>query len=70
MPHTGRRTVANLLRTVTPLAHGYRTTCQRVLPSVEWSTLQLAGQVARLVMALDPDDQPETLVGDDAVGCP
>ena len=32
---TGRRTVANLLRTAAPLAKGHRTTYQRVLSSAE-----------------------------------
>ena len=45
---TGRRTVANLLRTAAPLTQGHRTTYQRVLSSAEWSALQLACQLARL----------------------
>ena len=42
---TGRRTVANLLRTAAPLAEGHRTTYQRVLSSAEWSALRLACQL-------------------------
>ena len=34
---TGRRTVANLLRTLGPLAQGHPTTYQRVLSSASWS---------------------------------
>ena len=64
---TGRRTVANILRTAAPVARGHRTTYQRVLPSAEWEGLQLACQVCRLVLALLPADQPVILVGDDTV---
>lgn len=64
---TGRRTVANLLRTAAPLTHGHRTTYQRVLSSAEWSALRLACQLGRLVLALVPDDQPVILLGDDTV---
>ena len=41
---TGRRTVANLVRTAAPLTKGHRTTYQRVLSSAEWSALRLACQ--------------------------
>jgi hypothetical protein len=64
---TGRRTVANLLRTVAPLTDGHRTTSQRVLSSAEWSALRLACQLCRVVLALVPDDQPVILLGDDTV---
>lgn len=64
---TGRRTVANLVRTAAPLTKGHRTTYQRVFSSAEWSALQLACQLARLVLALIPADQAVTLVGDDTV---
>jgi hypothetical protein len=64
---TGRRTVANLVRTAAPLTRGHRTTYQRVLSSAEWSALQLACQLARVVLALIPADQAVTLVGDDTV---
>lgn len=64
---TGRRTVANLLRTAGPLCEGHRTTYQRVLSSAEWSALQLACRLARLVLALIPADQPVILAGDDTV---
>ena len=64
---TGRRTVANILRTAAPLARGHITTYQRVLSSAEWSALHLACQVSRLVVALIPADQAVILVGDDTV---
>ena len=38
----GRRTVANLLRTARPLAHGHPTTFQRVFSFARWSALRLA----------------------------
>ncbi len=64
---TGRRTVANILRTAAPPAQGHLTTYQRVLPSAEWSALHLACQLCRLVLALIPADQAVILVGDDTV---
>jgi hypothetical protein len=64
---TGRRTVANILRTAAPLTRGHVTTYQRVLPSAEWSTLRLACQPCRLVPALIPAEQTVILVGDDTV---
>jgi hypothetical protein len=64
---TGRRTVANILRTAAPLTRGHRTTYQRVLSSAEWSALRLACQVCRLVLALVPAEQAVVLVGDDTV---
>jgi hypothetical protein len=64
---TGRRTVANLLRTARPLCEGHRTTYQRVLSSAEWSAVQLACRLARLVLALVPIDQPVILAGEDTV---
>ncbi len=64
---TGRRTVANLLRTAAPLAQGHVTTYQRVLSSAEWSALRLACQLCRVVLSTIPADQPVILVGDDTV---
>ncbi len=64
---TGRRTVANILRTAAPLAQGHLTTYQRVLSSAEWSSLHLACQLCRLVLALTPADDAVILVGDDTV---
>jgi len=64
---TGRRTVANILRTAAPMARGHRSTYQRVLSSAEWSALRLACQLSRLVLALIPADVTVPLVGDDTV---
>ncbi len=64
---TGRRTVANLLRTLRGLAPGHRTSYQRVLSSARWSGLALACHLCRLVLRLLPDDRPVLLVGDDTV---
>jgi hypothetical protein len=64
---TGRRTVANLLRTMAPLTDGHRTSYQRVLSSASWCSVQLACAVCRLVVALLPGDRPLLLAGDDTV---
>jgi DDE superfamily endonuclease len=64
---TGRRTVANLLRTLRGLAPGHRTSYQRVLSSARWSGLTLACGLCRLVLRLLPDDGPVLLVGDDTI---
>jgi DDE superfamily endonuclease len=63
----GRRTVANLLRTLGPLAAAHRTTYQRVLSSARWYGLRLACPLCRLVVRLLPAEGPITLVGDDTV---
>ena len=63
----GRRTVANLLRTLGCLAGGHRTSYQRVLSSARWSGLRLACRLCRLVLRLLPADRPVVLVGDDTV---
>jgi hypothetical protein len=63
----GRRTVANLLRTLGPLAEGHPTTYQRVLSSASWSGLLLGLLLARFLLHhLLPAD-PVVLVGDDTV---
>jgi len=64
---TGRRTVANLLRTLGAVAPGHRTSYQRVLSGARWSGLKLACRLARLVLRLRPADCPVVLVGDDTV---
>ena len=64
---TGRRTVANLLRTLRSLAPGHRTTYQRVLSSAHWSGLRLGCGLCRLVLGLLPAERPVLLVGDDTV---
>lgn len=64
---SGRRTVANLLRTLGPLAQGHPTTYQRVFSAASWSSLQLACLLARFVVAYFLPDGPIPLVGDDTV---
>ena len=63
----GRRTVANLLRTLRGLAPGHRTSYQRVLSAARWSGLTLACCLCRLVLRLLPPDRPVLLVGDDTI---
>ena len=64
---TGRRTIANLLRTLGGLASGHRTSYQRVLSQAQWSGLQLACMLTRfLVQHLLPQGLVR-LVGDDTV---
>ena len=63
---TGRRTVANLLRTLGPLAEGHPTTYQRVFSAAAWSGVQLACVLIRLLLQLLPEG-PVRLVGDDTV---
>ena len=64
---TGRRTVANLLRTPRHLAPGHRTSYQRVLSRARWSGLELGGAPMRLVLDRLIPDGPVVLVGDDTV---
>jgi hypothetical protein len=65
---TGRRTVANLLRTVGGLAPGHRTSYQRVLSAAEWSGLELGCTLARFLLDHLIPAGPVHLVGDDTVG--
>src|SRR3954466_9868815 len=64
---TGRRTVANLLRTLRHLAPGHRTSYQRVLSRARWSGLELGCALMRLVLDCLIPDGPVYLVGDDTV---
>jgi DDE superfamily endonuclease len=64
---TGRRTVANLLRTAGPLALGQKTSYQRVLSAASWSGLQLACLLTGFLLRLLVPDGLVTLVGDDTV---
>jgi hypothetical protein len=64
---TGRRTVANLLRTVGTLAPGHDASYRRVLSSAEWSGLALGCALARFVFTHVTPDGPVHLVGDDTV---
>jgi hypothetical protein len=64
---TGRRTVANLLRTLGDLAPGHVTSYQRVLSTAHWSGLELGCALARLLLGRFVPDGPVHLVGDDTV---
>ena len=64
---TGRRTVANLLRTLRCLAPGHRTSYQRVLSSARWSGLRLGLLLAHFLLRRLPPGVPVVLVGDDTV---
>lgn len=63
----GRRTIANLLRTLGTLASGHVTSYQRVLSQARWSSAQLACLLVRQVLQLLPATIPVPLVGDDTV---
>jgi hypothetical protein len=63
----GRHTIANLLRTLGPLAPGHRTSYQRVLSQARWSGLQLACLVTRFLLGHCLPTGLVTLVGDDTV---
>jgi DDE superfamily endonuclease len=64
---TGRRTVANLLRTVTDLTHGEPSRYHRVLCMAPWSTLTLASSLARFLLQHCWPQGRVRLVGDDTV---
>src|SRR5215218_9485099 len=64
---TGRRTVANLLRTLRHLASGHRTDYQRVLSRAPWSGLALGCALMRFVLDRLLPAGPVMLVGDDTV---
>ncbi len=64
---SGRRTIANLVRTLGPLGQGHQTSYQRVFSAACWSGLQRACLLARFVIGHLLPDGPITLVGDDTV---
>jgi hypothetical protein len=64
---TGRRTIANLLRIVPHLVQGSPSSYHRVLSQAQWSSLQLACTLARLVIQHLLPTGRITLVGDDTV---
>jgi hypothetical protein len=64
---TGRRTVANLLRTLRHLAQGHPTDYRRVLSRAPWSGLALGCTLARLILDRFIPTGPVMLVGDDTV---
>jgi hypothetical protein len=64
---TGRRTVANLLRTLRHLAPGHPADYRRVLSRAPWSGLHLGCTLARFLLDHLVPDGPVMLVGDDTV---
>lgn len=64
---TGRRTVANLLRTPRGLAPGHPTDYHRVLSRPPWSGLDLGCPLAAFLLRHLVPDGPVVLVGGDAV---
>jgi hypothetical protein len=64
---TGRRTVANLLRTLGPLASGHLTSYQRVFSHASWSGIALGCALARFLLQHFLPDGVVTLIGDDTV---
>jgi hypothetical protein len=64
---TGRRTVANLLRSAGGLAPGHVSSYRRVFSRARWSTLSLACAFSRHVVSLLPAGAPIVLAGDDTV---
>lgn len=64
---TGRRTISNLPRTVGAVTHGDPSSYHRVLSCAEWSGLQLAALLCRLVLHFFWPSGVVTLVGDDTV---
>ena len=64
---TGRRTVANLLRTVGDLAPGHDASYRRVLSAARWSGLELGCALTRFLLDHLVPNGPVDLVGDDTV---
>src|SRR5215212_9957167 len=64
---TGRRTVANVLRTLRHLAPGHRTSYQRVFSRAPWSGLALGCALVRFLLDHVIPDGPVTILGDDTV---
>src|SRR5262245_3182528 len=64
---TGRRTIANLLRTLRGLVPGHRTDYHRVLSRAPWSGLQLGCALAGFLLRHLLPQGPVVLVGDDTV---
>jgi DDE superfamily endonuclease len=64
---TGRRTVANLLRTLGPLTQGHKTSFQRVFSAAAWSGVQLGCLLTGFILAHLVPQGVVTLVGDDTV---
>ena len=67
VPTTGRRTVADLFRTLQHLAPSHRTDYPRVLSRAPWSGLALGCALMRFVLDHLVPDGPVVLVGGDTV---
>ncbi len=65
--NTGRRTVANLLRTAGGLATGHPSSYHSVFSRRRWSAWALAHALAGLVLRSFAPDEPIPLAGDDTV---
>jgi hypothetical protein len=64
---TGRRTVANLLRTLGTLTPGRRTSYQRLLSQAQWSGLHLACLLSRFLLQHLLPQGAVRMVGEDSV---
>ena len=64
---TGRRTVANVLRTLRHLASGHLTDYQRVLSRAPWSGVALGCSLTLFLLQHFAPDGTVTLIGDDTV---
>lgn len=64
---TGRRTIANLLRTVRHLTQGAPSSYHRVLSQAKWSGLRAAALLVRFLVRHFGANRPLRLVGDDTV---
>ena len=64
---TGRRTVANLMRTLRHLGPGHLTSYQRVLSRAPWSGIALGCSLTQFLLRHFAPDGVVTLIGDDTV---
>ena len=67
---TGRRTVTNLLRTVSALAPGHPSSYHRVFSKRRWSSWRLARALVAYILRHGVPDGPVHLCGDDTVDGP
>jgi hypothetical protein len=67
VPTTGRRTIANIVRTLRHLAPGHLTDYQRVLSRAPWSGVALGCSLARFLLQHFLPDGGVTRIGDDPV---
>jgi len=64
---SGRRTVLRTLSSIRELSQGHWSSYHRVFCKARWSTLELGRGLARLILALIPEDQAVVLAVDDTV---